>query len=234
MGIKSFLRSIIKLIYPQFLYYSSSYSQDGEDMVLKAFYEEVENDYKGYYIDIGAHHPFRFSNTQYFYKKGWNGINIEPTITLINAFNKYRKRDINLNLGVAKQNASLTFYEFDEPALNSFDKKISLKREQTTKQTIIKESKIEVLPLSTILEEHVANNQIIDFFTIDAEGLDFEILQSNNWDKFIPKFILIESDFNLDTLKSEEVYLFLTKKNYTLVARTQRTSIYKLEQKESI
>jgi hypothetical protein len=33
----------------------------------------------GFFIDIGAHHPFRYSNTYMFYKKGWRGINIDAT-----------------------------------------------------------------------------------------------------------------------------------------------------------
>lgn len=31
----------------------------------------------GIYVDIGAHHPFRFSNTYVFYKRGWRGINVD-------------------------------------------------------------------------------------------------------------------------------------------------------------
>ena len=45
------------------------YSQDGEDTLLSAFYEGQPG-YKGFYVDIGALHPLRFSNTQIFYEKG--------------------------------------------------------------------------------------------------------------------------------------------------------------------
>ena len=54
-----------------------SYSQEGEDMVLRSFFEGQKN-YKGFFVDVGAHHPYRFSNTLHFYKKGWRGINIDP------------------------------------------------------------------------------------------------------------------------------------------------------------
>jgi hypothetical protein len=75
---------------------------------------------KGFYIDVGAHHPFRFSNTALFYKKGWQGINIEPDPSLIKNFNKYRTRDINLNFGVANEEKDLNFFIFNEPAFNTF------------------------------------------------------------------------------------------------------------------
>ena len=49
-------------------YALKSYSQEGEDMILKRIFE---NQTTGFYVDVGAHHPKRFSNTYYFYKKGW-------------------------------------------------------------------------------------------------------------------------------------------------------------------
>jgi len=68
------------------------YSQDGEDIILKEFFSGKE---KGFYVDIGAHHPLRLSNTYLFYKKGWSGINIDAMPGSMKIFNKKRRRDIN-------------------------------------------------------------------------------------------------------------------------------------------
>ncbi|MCD7914177.1 MAG: hypothetical protein LUG96_02180 [Tannerellaceae bacterium] len=76
------------MLYPSLLYGSTSYSQEGEDIVLNFLFENKEG-YKGFYVDIGTHHPFRFSNTAYFYKQGWQGINIEPTPGAIEVFNRF-------------------------------------------------------------------------------------------------------------------------------------------------
>ena len=46
-------------------YSIKSYSQEGEDMILRRIFENRNN---GFYVDVGAHHPRRFSNTYYFYK----------------------------------------------------------------------------------------------------------------------------------------------------------------------
>src|SRR4030042_4646353 len=67
----------------------SHYSQDGEDIVLASFYEEKPG-YKGFYVDVGALNPLRFSNTQYFYEKGWRGINIDATPGSMKEFNEIR------------------------------------------------------------------------------------------------------------------------------------------------
>jgi hypothetical protein len=37
------------------------------------------------------------------------------------------------------------------------------------------------------------NNSEIDFMSIDVEGLDFQVLTSNNWTKYRPKVVLVES-----------------------------------------
>lgn len=53
----------------------------------------------GFYVDVGAHHPMRFSNTYFFYRMGWSGINIDAMPGSMKEFKKYRRRDINLELG---------------------------------------------------------------------------------------------------------------------------------------
>ena len=37
--------------------------------------------------------------------------------------------------------------------------------------------------LENILDEYLPEGQLIDFLTIDVEGMDFEVLKSNNWEK---------------------------------------------------
>ena len=222
---KRIIKKIIRRFIPGFKYAERSYSQDGEDMLLRAFYEGKENPNEGFYIDIGAHHPFRFSNTAYFYKKGWRGINIEPTPSLFKAFLKDRNRDINLNIGVSDQVAELTFYEFNDGALNSFDEKLSLSRENDIYQ-IVNRKKIQVKTLVEILDQHLPKGQTIDFMTIDAEGLDLRILQSNDWGKYNPNYILVEGQFKAEELINDEIYQFLSSKMYRLVGRTQRTSLF--------
>ena len=65
--IKWMIRKIVKAKNFFFDGYAlKSYSQEGEDMILRRIFERKKT---GFYIDIGAHHPKRFSNTYYFYKK---------------------------------------------------------------------------------------------------------------------------------------------------------------------
>lgn len=203
-----------------------SYSQEGEDMVLRSFYEGKKG-YKGFYIDVGAHHPYRFSNTLFFYKRGWKGINIEPTPSGFKLFRVFRKKDINLNIGISSKKDILNFYCFNEPALNGFSKEISEERDNTsTRYKIIKELQIETLPLSEVLDQYLPYGQQIDFLTIDVEGLDLQVLQSNDWSRYKPKYILVEDRVDLNNLNGSEVYRFLQKQGYQLVSKTLRTLFF--------
>lgn len=226
---KKILTKLLRKFFPELKFSHTSYSQDGEDMVLKAFFETRDN-YQGFYVDIGAHHPFRFSNTAYFYEKGWSGINIEPTPDLIAHFQKHRPRDINLNVGISNTPSQLTFYIFDEPALNSFDEQLSNFRDTTTQYNIVERIAIQTHRLSDIFDEYLPKDKQIDFLTIDVEGLDFEVLKSNDWNKYIPTFILVEQGFDVAKIGEDEIYRYLTGLQYELVGRTMRTSVFRLRQ----
>lgn len=226
--IKAIKKVLLKYLPVNYFAYSKSYSQDGEDMILKAIYEQKKG-YKGFFVDVGAHHPVRYSNTNYFYKRGWKGINIEPTPSAIGAFNTFRKRDINLNIGIGPEKTKLKFYCFNEPALNSFSEEVSKRIDaESGKYKIIKELDIDVLPLSDVLDQYLPANTTIDFLSIDVEGLDYQVLLSNNWDKYKPGVILVEENVNVDELNHSPIYKFLKEKGYTFFAKTLRTCVYRL------
>jgi FkbM family methyltransferase len=223
----SFKKVLLKYLPVNYFESHTSYSQEGEDMVLRSFYEGKKK-YKGFYVDVGAHHPYRFSNTLFFYKKGWKGINIEPTPGAIKAFNVFRRRDVNLNIGISSKIDKLLFYCFNEPALNGFSKELSEERDSASKKyKIIKKIEVETYPLSDVLDKYLRANQQIDFLTIDVEGLDLQVLKSNNWAKYKPAYILVEDRIDFTNLTGSEVYSYLQEQGYQLVAKTMRTLFFK-------
>ncbi len=207
---------------------SKSYSQEGEDMILRRIFE---NQPIGFFVDVGAHHPCRFSNTYFFYKRGWSGINIEPNPEAINAFQLTRPRDINLQLGVSDSPGQLTYYQFDEPALNTFDYEIAksmLARTQYKLKTI---SEVTVKRLDAILGKHLTENTAIDFMSIDVEGFDFTVLRSNDWDLYRPKCVLVEMlKASLEDAMRGEIYQFMNNQKYVLFAKTYNTLIFLSEE----
>lgn len=91
------------------------YAQDGDDIILSQLFSSTSN---GFFVDVGAHHPFRFSNTYLLYKKGWNGINIDPNAESISLLNRYRSRDKNIQIAVSEVNEKVWYFSFKESALN--------------------------------------------------------------------------------------------------------------------
>ena len=170
-------------------YAIKSYSQEGEDMILRRLFETKKN---GFYVDVGAHHPKRFSNTYYFYKIGWKGINIDAMPKSMKLFNKIRPRDINLEEAVSDKIEELKYYVFNEPALNGFSKGITDKRNGKNGYYVVNTEILKTKTLSKILEQCMSNEQDIDFLSVDVEGFDYHVLAGNDWQRFHPKVILFE------------------------------------------
>jgi FkbM family methyltransferase len=220
-SVKKFIIAILN-----YIRHNKSYSQDGEDVVLFSFYENNKN-YKGFFVDIGAHHPVRFSNTWMFYKKGWQGINIDPTPGSMRSFNLLRRRDTNLEIGIGQESDKAVFYCFNEPALNTFDRELAAERHSMPKYKIVKEIEIPIEPLGKILNKTLPEGRQIDFFTIDVEGLDLQVLKSNDWDRYSPTYIMVEDlDFSLLNYKSSEIYQYLSENGYDIISILKRTIIY--------
>lgn len=203
-----------------------SYAQEGEDMVLHSVFSDLGGRHNGFFIDVGALHPFRFSNTAFFYESGWSGINIEPTPDAIDLFNKHRTRDININCGVSDTEGKMNFYRFDEPALNSFSKELSEERHANSPFNIVDQISIPLLRLETILDQHLKPGQHIDFMSVDVEGLDFNVLKSNNWEKYRPDFLLVEEITGFEAVSTSEINAFLKDLGYAIITKMPRTTIY--------
>jgi len=205
------------------------YSEWGEDILLSGYCKKE----KGFFVDIGAYHPKRASNTCNFYRKGWSGINIEPNPFTIKSFRRQRKRDINLNLGVSDVKGELDYFVYSKRGLgNTF----SIGRNQLVhddngaKATVLK---INVDTINNILNTFLPFGVQIDFLTIDVEGLELTILKSLDYEKFSPNLILVEDlffyDQDMDILDyhKSELYTFLKSKNYILVGKTWYTLLFK-------
>jgi FkbM family methyltransferase len=222
----SIYKPMIK-IYNKFINrcYQKSYSQEGEDLILyRILYGKIQ---KGFYVDVGAHHPKRFSNTYFFYKKGWNGINIEPMPGSKKIFDKYRPNDINIEIPISDKEDELTYYMFNDAALNGFSKEISQQRNEFKDYKIIKTANLKTRTLRSVLNEYLPAGQKIDVLSIDVEGLDLEVLKSNDWDKYKPTIILVEDkDFTFESPHSSDTFDYLQKMEYKLIAKTKKTLIF--------
>lgn len=221
--LKSAVTTRLNISWP---YALRSYSQEGEDVILRKIFDGQPN---GFYVDVGAHHPFRYSNTQYFYERGWRGINIDATPGSLEAFRRVRHRDINIEAVVGDRSGEVTYYLFEDPALNTMSA-AQAEEVMGSKQSVLSEKvKLSVTRLDKILDRHLPPGATVDFLTIDVEGGELDVLRSNNWQKYRPPVILVEAlaHLPLRELLETPLVLFLERENYQLFGRTLNTVYFK-------
>jgi FkbM family methyltransferase len=204
------------------------YSQDGEDLLVDRLLAMPPGT-PGFYVDVGAHHPERLSNTFFFYLRGWRGINIDAMPGSMDAFREMRPRDINVERAISDVRQTLTYYTFSESSLNGFNAELSKERDgQKEWSRLLGTREIETVTLADVLDEHLPPGQRIDFLSVDVEGLDYQVLKSNNWAKYRPKLVLAE-DLGLRSLEEpgeSQVYRFMREQNYRLEAKTAATMFF--------
>jgi FkbM family methyltransferase len=209
-GIKAFLKA--KLVGDNWLE-STYFSQFGEDVILRSYFPK--NKKSGFFVDIGAYQPVSLSNTYYFYLKGWRGINIEPNPIGIKAFKEIRPDDKNLQIGIADKPGVLHYHMIpNKPFENTFsDLQLNIRHAAENRGTSIE---LPVDTLGNILDKNLPKGQEIDFFSIDVEGLNVEVILSNNWEKYRPKIIVIEKHNQKEEHKNQQITSFLTAVGYKL------------------
>jgi hypothetical protein len=200
------------------------YSQEGEDIILDRIFGEQQN---GFYVDIGAHHPKRFSNTYMFYRRGWRGINVDAMPGSMEAFCRIRPRDISLEMGISYESGVREFHVFYEGALNTFDNALAEKNitQGWKRKDVIC---VNLKTVNSILAEHLPANTQIDFMTIDIEGLDDLVLPTLDFTQYRPKIIVCEAlNKNVQDVLSSKLASFLNKEGYFLYSKLCNSCIWK-------
>jgi FkbM family methyltransferase len=193
-------------------------------MVLRRLFERHRT---GFYVDVGAHHPYRFSNTCYFHRLGWRGINIDPSPGAIATFDRERASDINICAGISDSPGKLSFHVFNEPALNTFDAALAVERAKLPGYRLLETRNVAVRRLDDVLLQYLPPDQKIDFLSIDVEGMDLQVLRSNDWTRFRPAILLVEAhERSVSGAENDPINGFAVSAGYRLIAKTLNTLIY--------
>jgi len=219
--IKEKLR-IGSLFYKIYLYYylflrekffvkRESYSQFGEDLVIKNFFKNKI----GKYVDIGCFNPIKYNNTCLLYNEGWSGLNIDLNSTSIDLFKIARKKDLNIVACVSEVEGLEVevFFDSNFSPLNSINKE-NLEKFNIQKYTTYK---VKTKKFSNLV------NFNFDFLNIDCEGEDYKVLKSIDLTKYTPQLICIEAN----TEKNKKlIYEYLLFNNYEFLERKGPSHIF--------
>ncbi len=179
------------------------FSEFGEDIIINRFFKNINS---GFYIDIGAYHPFKGSLTYLLHKKGWTGLNIDISKASIDLFNIARKKDININCAVSNVDEE-TFY-YSNSLINQQNSLIQ--RGENQKKIPIKSFKLE-----TILKTHKIEN--FEYLNIDTEGNEAEIIRSIDFQKYKPILVTVEiNNFFSNKSNKDEIIKYFLLNSYEL------------------
>ncbi len=174
-----------------------SYAQNAEDVLLARLFP---SGLKGFYVDVGAHHPVQGSVTKHFYDQGWRGVNVEPAAEPFAELYQARPRDVNLGVGLSDKPGTLTLFESSLTGCSTFSPDAA--SHQRLSGIRFAEREVEVLTLAQVCEDHVEGE--IDFLSIDVEGHEARVLLGADWKRWRPRVVLVEATEPLTTVSSHE------------------------------
>lgn len=186
-------------------YFSSikrgSFSQHGEDVFI---YNYFKNKNCGRYLDIGASHPYRISNTYLLYSRGWTGVTVEPIPRLGLLHKKWRAKDELLPVAVGSASGKLTFFEMTPSVLSTLDENVARDYIENARAVLCRTYNIEVMSVDAVFA-YTARGGPIDFVSIDVEGLDAELLEAIDLNRYKPALLCIEINDDISRKKIENI-----------------------------
>ncbi len=174
-------------------------------------------------MDVGAHHPTWYSNTFWFYQQGWTGLNIDATPEVEALFTKTRPRDKFIQAVIGDGN-EVEFTDFSSHAYSGVTSSdIADRAAAGVSSTSTR--RVKTVRLADVLNRQLPVGQPIDFMSVDVEGYELPVLQSNDWSIYRPRAVLVEvsNAVTLAEVCSSPVVSFLTGHGYTPLLRTGLT-----------
>lgn len=157
-----------------------TYSQHGEDLVIVNIFAQLGME-KPSYLDLGAHHPSRISNTKLLYERGSRGVNVEANPNLMREFYEQRPQDHNVCIGVSLEDGAAPLFMFDEYSGRNTLSQMEVEYVREHVGMEVKEAKIiQTKKLQTIVDDY-CRGEFPWFLNCDIEGLDFDILASTDF-----------------------------------------------------
>lgn len=173
-----------------------SFSQKGEDIIVHSFFGRST---KGYYLDIGSFHPRWISNTCLLHKAGWEGAAVDLDDYKLNIFKLLRGSKVKTFKSAIvphKKNESfVNVYKFFSKRgwsdVDTLDPQVAENLKNNGRGNYIVE-KVPSIDINSLLEELPK----VNFLNIDIEGLDTQVVDAIDLDRYKIDVILFEDNKN--------------------------------------
>jgi FkbM family methyltransferase len=207
---------------------NSSKSQSKEDEMLLKWFNGLCN---GTYVEMGALDGILYSNSYLFHKElGWSGVLVELEPTDYEKLKVNRPTDMTVHAAVCNERKTIHYltnhrgkggsavdgiYEFMPQSFrDQWWHGISL---ESGSDKVVE---VECIPMSDILAKSPYTH--FDFYSLDVEGAEYEVLQSIDFEKYSFGIMLVEADGH-NPRKNLVIRTFLESKGYTFLMDHQRS-----------
>jgi len=206
------------------LHARTSYSQCGEDLILRFVFDAL-GIARPSYLDIGANDPVRLSNSYLFYRQGSSGVCVEPDPELYHRLGRKRPRDRVLNVGVGRSGGMLDFYIMSQPVLNTFS------RAEADRLVALGHRIDSILSVRVVSVEEVLDQcgRTPDIVNIDVEGMDAEIVSAIDFARHRPIVCCVETLTYSETgegRKIEAIFDLMAENGYFAYADTHINTLF--------
>lgn len=167
---------------------ATTYSQWRQDITLAPIFHAIGN--KGFFVESGAFTGEAHSNTLLLEKKGWNGLLVEPATNFANTL-KSKHRKAHLFEGALSPTGSRELVKFFGWSIQDGKKKGKAKINDGAYQVVAE-------PLQTLMQ--TLHKKTVDFWSLDIEGFEGQVLNSTDFRKVEVGVLLIEVNHQKDTL----------------------------------
>ena len=169
----------------------------------------------GYFVDVGAHEPQKWSQTFHLEERGWSGILIEPQPALADRLRQQRTAEVYAVACSSPANAGKSMMLNLAGGHSSLDPDYfvpHMRRERAIE--------VPVRTLDDILKEAKAPAPL-DFVSIDVESHEVEVLDGFDLAYWRPRLLLVE-----DHVLNLRLHRYLVSRNYKWVRRTAQNAWY--------
>ena len=195
-----------------------TYAQMAEDRLIELFFSRL-NIQKPSYLDIGAAHPKQLSNTYWFYLHGGRGILVEPDPDKYRLLKKIRPHDQCIPMGVGTQvetQPTADFYLMQPPGLNTFCEQ-TMQRYLQAGHRLRHKIRTPLIAFNTLLAQFQPWPNLV---SVDVEGLEDELLQTIDFQRFRPEVYCIETLRYPHHEKNLSLKAWMHKQGYVVMADT--------------
>ena len=207
----------LKLVNPK----RKDFSQHGESLRIDKMLNGTRN---GFLVEAGALDGETISNSLFFEReRNWSGILIEPLPLSYQRILKKNRKMYSINACIAKKTPMVAKFRMYKSGAYSGRNKIFSPDVSKKIPSEFQNVYVPCFSLQTILS--AINVKKVDFFSLDVEGGEWDVLKSIDFEKLNIKSFIIEFIRN----SKEELANFLIKKNYTWHL-TDKSNIYMIKQ----